>query len=887
MNSRQRHAFERASVPRLRTLSTGMSSWLTLLMTFLTFFHVADAGVVDDPGRSRNILPLPDLSDDSGGAQGSDFWRPFASQGIKALNELSGCVDFDKFSSRRKTTRAQRRVLSLINDAYAAAYPDSSCFADCDGLHGLCSSSRLYNTGKSEVMPYAEGNISWPQVASTPVPLIDCIPAADREWLGSWHEHMLVKDRTCQLDDIHTYVDPVLKNDKKAYGRFLGELFKRNMVKFKPAGHEDGVLGIFFVQKKSGQLRLIFDTRKMNVAFHEPPKTDLPSADAFTRLEFPDNEKFVFGSGDLANAFYTLSVPQDLAEQFTLPRIKASDLSAYAEHGLDLPPDAQILPYLTILPMGWSWALHFCQMVLMHAIKSAGFEERQIVGDKRAGVRIDKGLDIAVAGYVDNFGVFGVDPDAVNSGLARISERLRGLGLTVHEEEPARPTGQFVGLHFNGESGFISISPKRIRNIKSAIDELLSQQFCTGRTLQLLTGHCTWAMMTRREGLAILNSCYAFIHHFGSKPGRLWPSVRQELEWISSLLPLFRLKVNCGWAEDITASDSSPWGIGVCSRKLSRDVVSTLGSQCEKWRFRFNRGFDDENTAQHDSISNFILDKGFNEVPQDLLVAEDWKVVWSRPWKYKANILNTEARALAGSFEHILRANRCIGKRVLCLCDNMPVVLGCLKGRAKSGHLLKPLRHIAALSLATGSKVVPRWVVSEHNVADKPSRAIGAWHSAGLERWWDSFEPPEVQQFEHAQSKASRKSSKGDTPTASGAIRPGSKWNDILGSEKRAHPDSEGLSAADEKISELVFATTAAPGLAALPGRGSGGVSSRSLQPGQGEGRGRQDPCCRQVLHANIGQAFKRDEATRKDWKSSSTGPAAGHEAPAKALRRV
>ena len=128
-------------------------------------------------------------------------------------------------------------------------------------------------------------------------------------------------------------------------------------------------------------------------------------------------------------------------------------------------------------------------------------------------------MDVAVAGYVDNFGVFGIDPDAVNSGLARISERLRSLGLTVHEEEPARATGQFVGLHFNGESGFISISPKRIRNIKSAIDELLSQQFCTGRTLQLLAGHCTWAMMTRREGLAILNSCYAFIHQFGSKPG--------------------------------------------------------------------------------------------------------------------------------------------------------------------------------------------------------------------------------------------------------------------------------------------------------------------------------------------------------------------------------
>jgi hypothetical protein len=57
----------------------------------------------------------------------------------------------------------------------------------------------------------------------------------------------------------------------------------------------------------------------MNLDFKEPPKTDLPSADAFTRLETPINEEFYIGSGDLANAFYTLSVPPDLAERFILP----------------------------------------------------------------------------------------------------------------------------------------------------------------------------------------------------------------------------------------------------------------------------------------------------------------------------------------------------------------------------------------------------------------------------------------------------------------------------------------------------------------------------------------------------------------------------------------
>ena len=180
---------------------------------------------------------------------------------------------------------------------------------------------------------------------------------------------MLNSDPVSGDDDIHTYVDPVLKNDVGAYSRFLSELYKRNMVKFKPAEGEEGVLGIFFVAKKSGQLRLIFDTRKMNQEFKEPPKTDLPSADAFTRLECATNKEFYIGSGDLANAFYTLAVPPDLAEKFTLPSIKASHLEAGLAEKFGIRSDAQVLPYLTILPMGWSWALHFCQMVVSHAGK--------------------------------------------------------------------------------------------------------------------------------------------------------------------------------------------------------------------------------------------------------------------------------------------------------------------------------------------------------------------------------------------------------------------------------------------------------------------------------------------------------------------------------------
>ena len=127
---------------------------------------------------------------------------------------------------------------------------------------------------------------------------------------------------------------------------------------------------------------------------------------------------------------------------------------------------------------------------------------------------------------------------------------------------------------------------------------------------------------------------------------------------------------------------------------------------------------------QQKPSSNLISDLGFDEVPATLLRQEDWTVVWSKPWAYEGNILNTEARALLWSVEHLLRATRCIQKRPLCLSDNLPLVLSATKGRGRSHHLTRPWRKLAALSLAIGS--------SELNVADRPSRALVQRRPSGM-----------------------------------------------------------------------------------------------------------------------------------------------------------
>ena len=138
---------------------------------------------------------------------------------------------------------------------------------------------------------------------------------------------------------------------------------------------------------------------------------------------------------------------------FALPAAKAGTLGLTSIDSVSIQSGTQVLPCLTVLPMGWSWALHLCQMVLMHGIKCADIPEDCIIGDKRLPVHVQDSEQIAVAGYVDNCGVFGSNKERVDQGLRKISETLRGWGLTVHEEEEASHTGDFVGLHFNGTTG--------------------------------------------------------------------------------------------------------------------------------------------------------------------------------------------------------------------------------------------------------------------------------------------------------------------------------------------------------------------------------------------------------------------------------------------------
>ncbi|CAE8588527.1 unnamed protein product [Polarella glacialis] len=604
----------------------------------------------------------------------------WANDGIQAVNEMyassSSCA-----STPAKVSAAQLKACSHIKDSYLNM---GSAPERAGALSELCRKGGLYSCASGAHQPYSKDLVSWPPSGFKPMPLHGNLRTADSKWFEGWASHMLrpVKE-ALQLQEEQElrrpYCDPILANQPTVYADFLRELDSRGLLRWRKArSNEKGLLGIFFVDKKGGRLRLIFDTRVTNTYFKDPVHTSLPTAASFSNLEVDDADDMFLIHADIENAFYGMEVPVDLSAYFTLPPVRSSLVGNPGV--LDSEPynDGDFLmPCLKVLPMGWNWSLAICQSVLEGAIEQAGFGREALIQDKKAASCISVSSP-AVAAYVDNFGVICVNESQGINAVNKISNILQQKGLRIHAAEGttghnnAADSVDFLGLQFALKRKQLRIKRERLWRLKFAIEDVLSRSRVSGALLECIIGHCTWIALLRRESLSVFSSVYAFCQKHRSTAVELWPSVKKELIWFKSILPLLTVSLSSPWYNTVTASDSSPAGYGVCTRKLSSEKVASIGRVSEKWRFRC----EDAINARHRALRPKLFEpesepcpnaaalcakledqtifelasatnREFDEVPQDLFVATDWSVDCSRRWKHSENILRTEARVLA------------------------------------------------------------------------------------------------------------------------------------------------------------------------------------------------------------------------------------------------
>eukprot|EP00974_Lingulodinium_polyedra_P081493 7891259-Lingulodinium_polyedra.AAC.1 len=96
-------------------------------------------------------------------------------------------------------------------------------------------------------------------------------------------------------------MDPVLARGGAAYGEFLSSLLDCGVAEVGPSVEQ---VGIFFVLKKSGALRLIFDTRRSNMHCAEPAPIGLPSGENLANVSLDPGTELFLAGGDVECCFY-------------------------------------------------------------------------------------------------------------------------------------------------------------------------------------------------------------------------------------------------------------------------------------------------------------------------------------------------------------------------------------------------------------------------------------------------------------------------------------------------------------------------------------------------------------------------------------------------------
>lgn len=391
--------------------------------------------------------------------------------------------------------------------------------------------------------------------------------------------------------------------------------------------------------------------------------------------------------------------------------------------------------------MGWSWAMFIAQRVHQHqAMIAAEVDSSRVLVDGRPAPALSDGP--VLVPYADNLNIIGTNVSEVQKLKNKIVNHLQTLGFRIHEEQDALNYAESLGFFLDGKLGRVYPRPNKLKKVQVVLDWLATSPRVSGRMIERAIGHCIHFSMLRRELLSVFRAVYDFkVVHYEERV-KLWSTAATEFAMMSALLDICYADLRRPWSQEITASDASLSGTGVCGTCWSHDDVAQVGRQRELWRFRAEdaaskardhvRGLDpfvDVNTVLEERVMKqkvdiFQLNLDFQEISRDLLREEDWKVLFSTRMTLPEHITLLEGRGIAQALRHKARSSNHFHKRHVHLNDNLGMVLSFDRGRAKNKALLFQCRRGAAHAIATDSEYHFRWIPSEFNIADKPSRLL-------------------------------------------------------------------------------------------------------------------------------------------------------------------
>lgn len=686
---------------------------------------------------------------------------------VKSLNWLHGTPGADTFEADNLQHEVLRRCFHLAN--LAAARPSDGPLPTPEAtLRALLKGRGEYHTSTSPVAvaPFKLERISVPESLHGSPDAMSLLDPEARRYLGG-EEHML-KENLEEVEDIKPYWDPRLTSDKRGYKSLIQMLERLGYLRYtlRPKAH----VGVFFVWKSDGQkIRLILDARSANRMFRDPPGVELCTAEGFSRIEVsvpegasPGSPEFVealegmglhFGLSDVRDCFHRLRCPEWLSEYFCLRPVPAHwvKMEGRMVSGKKLDRGDLIYPMAGSFPMGFSWSLFVAQRVNeLQIAKVPSLANSRLMSDRGEPVvfrdpRSCEEMQVRHYVYVDNLGVISPHEGIVRKTLSELPQAFDQEGLILHPGEIQHETVKALGCQLRGDILATRITPERFHKVRLSIEAVLRRKKVSGQVLEIVIGHATFCALTNRQLLSVFHTVYRYIRSSYYSPSILWNSVREELEAFKGLMIFLQADWWRPWNTLVSCSDSSTTGFGVSTSFWSRDTVARCGHVCERSRFRklgahsardsalTAAGFVQDSvtgkwivgeldSSEYLKASGWELNTSFEEIPAELLRKEMWQPkLWGK-WSFKEGIICLEGRALVKSLKRIALTVFGQNIRQLLLVDNMSVALAFDRCRSRDYFLLKQIRKFCSYLLARNIHACVRWLPSELNNSDEPSR---------------------------------------------------------------------------------------------------------------------------------------------------------------------
>ncbi|CAK0864825.1 unnamed protein product, partial [Prorocentrum cordatum] len=507
-----------------------------------------------------------------------------------ALNDLWGCPPVARRQAPAGMPVPAAGHALVLSELRQAAVRFGPCPEGLDGPGALeeLRISQSYEGDATLVAPVSfdlVDSISLPPAGSQPAALEAIDEMAGQNIARRLKELLLPQqlgmERIKEVGPRRLYADPALRNPR-LYRMVARRLMSAGLVDFSSSA--ECYVGMFFVRKKNGSLRMILDGRHASLRFAPADPVELATGSAFAQISVDGDEPISIGGVDICDAFYQVELPQWLRHYFGLPKVRAGDLGLVnLSDGTPVRPSAWVVPCFRCPPMGWSISLWICQSLneAVTARALPGHFGRRLV-DRRPAPDLQQGMAHAV--YVDNFIALSHRLREVRDAATAVQGELTASDLPSHPVE-ASVGGDTLGWHFDEDKPVIGLSVRLRWRLRLGIGELLERGWCSGHTMMKVVSHFTSRALIRRELLSCLGAVYGFMGDGGRERRRLTPAVRRELAWCRALLPLCFRDAGRPLSPVVSCVDASWWGAGVTEKTITSDQARRLSIFNERWRF--------------------------------------------------------------------------------------------------------------------------------------------------------------------------------------------------------------------------------------------------------------------------------------------------------------